>query len=248
MTGEVSARTADDVEGAVLTYAEVKALASGNPLVMEKFRVDTEVKRLETLKSQHRAEIYRMQSEMSYLPIRIENVRDRVERFKKDLSVRNTPSEFLMVIDGVPYTDRKTAGSKIISKAIGLRGFEAYHEVGSYAGFILHIKTSNHTCIAPQIVAKGNAEHGGSISDSDIGTIQSLDYAIKSIEDKIAEMESVVKRHEEQLESLKAEINKPFPYEEKLRELVVRQEQINKDLDLDKNEAIATEGEMAIAA
>jgi TolA-binding protein len=248
MTGEVSARTADDVEGAVLTYAEVKALASGNPLVMEKFKVDTEVKRLETLKSQHRAEIYRMQSEMSYLPIRIENLKDRIKRFKNDLSVRNVPSEFRIVIDGITYTDRKTAGSKIISKAIGLRGFEAYHEVGSYAGFILHIKTSKHTHIAPQIVAKGKAEHEGNISDSDIGTIQSLDYAIRSIEDKIAEMDGVVKRHEEQLESLKAEINKPFPYEEKLRELVVRQEQINKNLDLDKSEAIATEGEMAIAA
>jgi hypothetical protein len=242
MTGKLNARSADDIEGVVLTYAEVKALASGNPMVMEKFKVDTEVKRLQTLQSQHRTEKYRMESEISYLLPKAPSLKEDISSLEHDLAVRAIPEKFSMTIKGVAYSERKAAGNELLKHALYLKGENAYEEIGSYAGFPIFIK-SRESFLAPMLVARGKAEYTGTISDSEVGTIASLEYALKSIERRLAERREALAEAERRLEGLRTELSKPFQYEEKLRELLHRQYEIGKQLDLDKRESTQGLGE-----
>ncbi len=235
-SNQVSSRVVEDVEGVVLSYAEVKALASGNPLVMEKFKVDLEVQRLETLRSQHSSERYRLQYEVSSLPARIENYRQTINRRKHDLGLRRMPEPFRMEIEGAIYTERKHAGDRIISLANLNKGTDSYEKIGSYAGFDLYIRTHVHSYSQPLLIARGLAEHKGNVSESDVGTINSLDFALRGMETTIAKYVSELAEMEKRLVGLKTELEKPFPHEKRLRELLKRQYEINKELDIDKRE------------
>jgi hypothetical protein len=236
MTGNMTVRTADDIEGMVLTYAEVKALASGNPLVIEKFKVDTEVKRLQTLQSQHRHEKYRMESEISRLLSHIASVRDNVSALESDLASRAIPEKFRMTVDGVVYTERKDAGNAILRQTLYLKGRSAWEEIGSFAGFPLFVR-SVEGYLSQYIVAKGLAEHSGTVSDSELGTIASLEYALKNIENRLSERRKALAEAEKRLEGLRNELTKDFPYEETLKSLQHKQYEIDKQLDLDKRES-----------
>ena len=236
-SNQVSSRVVEDVEGVVLSYAEVKALASGNPLVMEKFKVDLEVQRLETLRSQHSSERYRLQYEVSALPARIENYRQTIEKRKHDLAARRMPDPFRMEIDGTIYTERKHAGDRIISLANLNKGTDSYEKIGSYAGFDLYIRTHVHGYSQPLVIARGLAEHKGNVSDSDIGTVSSLDIALRGMETTIAKYASELAEMEKRLAGLTGELEKPFPHEERLRELLKKQYEINKKLDIDNRES-----------
>jgi len=237
MTGKLAARSADDIEGVVLTYAEVKALASGNPLVMEKFKVDTEVKRLQSLYAQHKREGYRMESEISYLLSSVPSIKETIDSLDHDLSIRALPAEFSMTINGRVFVERKEAGNEILRHALYLKGRNAYEEIGTYAGFTIFLKSRAEAFHQQRLIARGKAEHIGSISESEVGTIASLEYALKGIEKRLAERRVALSESEKRLEGLRTEIAKPFQYEEKMRELLHRQYEIEKQLDLDKRES-----------
>ncbi len=245
-SNQVSSRVVEDVEGVVLSYAEVKALASGNPLVMEKFKIDLEVQRLETLRSQHSSERYRLEYEVSALPARIENYKKAIEKRKHDLGVRRMPDPFRMEIDGTLYTERKYAGDKIISLANLNKGTDAYEKIGSYAGFDLYIRTHINGYAQPLIIARGLAEHKGNVSDNDVGTVNSLDFALRGIETSIAKYSSELAEMEKRLMGLTAELEKPFPHEERLRELLKKQYEINKELDIDRRDSVESAEEGAV--
>ncbi len=230
-----SVRTADDIEGAVLTYAEVKALASGNPLVMEKFKVDTEIRRLNLLQSQFISEKYDMQSELGWLPRKIRNREQYLESLQKDIALKPSGDEFAMTINGVTYTDRKKAGFQIQKSALSLRGTSQPEEIGTYGGFTLYIRSTGYSYVEPTLIAKGHTEFRGNISSSDIGTIMSLEHDIREMEHKIGQTKAEIQQSRQRLENLAIEVNKTFPHEEKLQELHERQKEIYKALDLDKN-------------
>jgi N12 class adenine-specific DNA methylase len=242
MTGRLTIRTAEDIEGAVLTYAEVKALASGNPMVLKKFKLDMEVKRLQTLHSQHRHEKYRMENEISHLVSHIESVRENVVHLESDLAIRSIPKKFSMTLDGVVYTERKDAGSAIMRRALFLRGMSAWEEVGNYAGFPLYVR-SIEGWLSQNVVAKGAVEHPGTVADTELGTIASLEYALKNIENRLVERRKALAEAEKRLEGLRKELLKPFPHEETLKSLLHEQYEIDKKLDLDKREATGGLGE-----
>ncbi len=245
-SNQVSSRVVEDVEGVVLSYAEVKALASGNPLVMEKFKIDLEVQRLETLRSQHSSERYRLEYEVSALPARIENYKKAIEKRKHDLGVRRMPDPFRMEIDGTLYTERKYAGDKIISLANLNKGTDSYEKIGNYAGFDLYIRTHINGYSQPLVIARGLAEHKGNVSDSDVGTVTSLDFALRGIETSIAKYSSELAEMEKRLTGLTAELEKPFTHEERLRELLKKQYEINKELDIDRRDSAESAEEVAV--
>lgn len=245
-SNQVSSRVVEDVEGVVLSYAEVKALASGNPLVMEKFKIDLEVQRLETLRSQHSSERYRLEYEVSALPARIENYKKAIEKRKHDLGVRRMPDPFRMEIDGTLYTERKYAGDKIISLSKLNKGTDSYEKIGNYAGFDLYIRTHVNSYAQPLVIARGLAEHKGNVSDSDVGTVTSLDFALRGIETSIAKYASELAEMEKRLMGLTAELEKPFPHEERLRELLKKQYEINKELDIDRRDSAESAGEVPV--
>jgi hypothetical protein len=214
----------------------VKALASGNPLVMEKFKVDIEVNRLETLYSQHQQEKWRMEYDYAALPGKVEMQKKYLERLEKDLSIRVMLPEFSMEIDGTVYSERKAAGDAIIRQAHFLRGMDRYEQIGSYCGFDLYIKSYALGHLAPSIIARGSAEHTGTVSDSEVGTIASLDHALRNMERQISDLRNSLEQMNKKYGKLAEELAKPFPHEEKLRELLKKQYEINKELDLDKSE------------
>lgn len=240
MTNNTSARSAEDVENAALTYAEVKALASGNPFVMEKIKIDTEVRKLNMLKAQHTQSKFSLQAEIAQIPTRITALSNMINRYSKDLKRRIIPDKFEMAIGKTKYTERKDAGEKIIDIANVMKKSEsegAVKQIGAYAGFDIFIRNFQLTSI---LFAKGEGQYDGTISNSPAGTIQSLDHALNSIEKQINKYTTTINELNKRLQGLIEEEKATFPQEEHLDNLLKKQSDINNQLDLDKSEI--TEG------
>ena len=248
MTGRNTTRTAEDMETAALTYAEVKALASGNPLVLEKVKTDSEIRRLNMLKSQFISSRDRNVSDFKILPSRIEFQKKRLVAVEADTVTRSIPEKFEMNINGMIFSERKAAGGEIMRLAEAMKRMGGREHIGTYAGFDLYLEAKY---LPVRLIAKGASEHESRILDSDLGVIQSLDYGLRSMESNVKEYRQTIENLEQQYVKLQGELQKPFEYEDKLNELLVKQEEINKKLDLDKSESgvvVEEEENMAIAA
>lgn len=239
MTNRMDARRIEDIEGITLNYAQVKALATGDPRIIEKVQVDSEVRRLEMLRRQWQANRYNIQDrlakEMRALPA--------LERYAEDLNadIENhpPPEKFTVTLDGREYTDRKEAG-ETIQKVSGKmfrehqEGRPSVRTVGEYAGYKLVINSSKGT---ERLFFKDRAEGQATITESASGTIQSLEYqAGKGLKESLKNVERNIEETRTAIEKLKPELEKPFGQEDKLRELVKKQEELEKALDMDKGE------------
>ena len=233
MTGRNTTRTAEDMETAALTYAEVKALASGNPLVLEKVKTDAEIRRLNMLKSQFIRSRDRNMYEFKILPSRLDYNKKWLAAVESDIATRRIPEKFEMNINGTIFSERKAAGAEIMQLSYALKHSGCREHIGEYAGFDLYVETKNFPYL---LIAKGAAEHAGKILDSDLGIIQSLDYVLRRMESDVRDYKATIENLEQQYVKLQEEMRKPFEYEDKLKELLVKQEGINKKLDLDKSE------------
>lgn len=234
MTGNISARSAEDVEGAVLTYAEVKALASGNPLVLKKMNIDNELRRLQILKADYSKNVYSMQREISQLPNDIEYDKAQLRGYKKDLEKKQDTSgdKFKIEIGKKTFTDRKEAGETIL-KIIDKADYDLKIPIGKFAGFELSgIRYRQNK--APNLILKGTAgDFKSDVSSSDIGTIRALENALGSIEWHINYHQKQIDKQARNLADLKEQVKKPFEHEEKLQQLIKEQVEINQQLDLD---------------
>ncbi len=228
-------RTAEDCMGGALTYAEVKAIASGNRTVIEKFQVETEMRRINLLKSQYISTKYEMESEIGILPQKIENRKKFLAYLESDMA--NVPTgDFRMTIYDQTYAERKIAGFQLQKSALALKDTGMAEEVGAYGGFRLYVKSTPHYMSSAIVIAKGAAEYRGEISHSDVGTIASLDHDIRHIKDKVIENRNDIEQMSRKLDDLMVEVAKPFPHDEALEKLERRHKEIFKELGLDKNE------------
>lgn len=227
-------RTAEDLEGAVLTFAEVKAISSGNPLVMDKFKTDNEIRRMNLLKTQYVSARYDMQHSIGILPNIIESKQKFLKRLEAD--THNVPSgEFVMKIGEHTYTERKKAGFAIQKKALALMGMRVTEEIGTWGNLKLYIKSPEYTYVKPTITAVGETKFRGEISESDIGTIMSLEHDIKSLPDIISTTANEIDQLSKKLARLRDEIGKPFQHEEALNKLIEKQKEIYKELEIGKH-------------
>ncbi len=254
MNGKTSVRSAEDVDTSALSYAEVKAIASGNPKVAEKLQTDMEVQRLSVLKSAYVSTRYAMQDELAAIPTKIQGLEKDIENIKKDLKRRKTisPENFSIVIEGTAVADPKEAGKKLYeiaslmmkqSKAVGNYDINR-EEVGEYAGFKVIIKTKNNFLIDDEmsIILKGSHEYESAISPIPYYTIAHMDENVAGIEKYLSSAENRLARTKQNRESLIAEIAKPFEHELKLQELLKKQAELNAELDIDnKGEILDTE-------
>lgn len=255
MTDQIHARTAEDIEGAALTYAEVKALASGNPIVIEKVKVDAEVRRLQMIERQHIGDSARIQDEIAKIEALLPTLEDRVNEFKSDLAKRRIPEKFSIRIEGKEYADRKEAGEAIqkisgrlfLEKQKGMAGTAI--NFGEYAGLPLSINPGGSYYSgavgtqtgAIRIQADSNTIFVGEsaiahATESATGTIQSLDYSVNNLEEKLSGVQGMLRSLREDIDAMTAQIEAPFPQAEKLRELEKRQIEINRELGLDKSD------------
>jgi N12 class adenine-specific DNA methylase len=237
MTGESDLRRIEDIDGTALTYAEVKAIASGNPLVIEKSRVDAELARLGRLRCEHEESRFKLRSRVRHLTDQIPLLERRHEAAQRDLAARQDTSgeNFVATIDGHSTRDRGIAGELLLRHAQRIRGFRTEREAGSIAGFRLFV--SDNQFSGPEIVIKGAGAYTAKVTDTALGTIRSVEHTIQHLDETAANLASNITDTRKRLTDTRAQVETPFEYTERLAFLTRRQQEIEDELDLTKSQA-----------
>lgn len=242
MQGNTGMRSAEDVELAALSYAEVKALASGNPLVLEKAGVDTELAKLSLLKSQWDQQQWRNKQELAALPKRIETVRQRIAAIEADIAARNDVSgnRFAIEVEGVRFTDRSEAGRAIMHAVHGVR-YGSERVIGRFAGFDVVVKAAAHREFGKALVIRGGIDYEAGKAETPIGFVKVLEHTLNQMDLVLEEEREYLARTEKRQADIQAEVAKPFEKAERLARLQQRQREIDAALDLTKGEMSAVE-------
>ena len=242
MTGQTVARRIEDLDSPALTYAEVKAIASGNPLVIEKAKVDAEVMRLSRLRSEHSESQYGTRSRLRMAGEDVSRLERQVAAMEQDKAtcVDTQGEKFRMVVGQKTYTERAEAGAALVYLAAEhrddhLAGRAGTVVLGELAGFKLEYRST----WPDKITLRGAAEHVANISPSPIGSISSLEHAARSIEEHVLRLRDELTRCRTNLAELTALTGKIFEHEERCRELLKRQGELVYLLDITKNQAAA---------
>jgi N12 class adenine-specific DNA methylase len=235
MTKESHVRRIEDLDAPALTYAEVKAIASGNPLVMEKAKVDVEVMRLSRLRSQHNEALFITRNSIRRAQEDIPRLGKKIDHLQADLQIRkNTRGDaFTIKIENRLYQNREEAGATLNRLAEKHLLTAKTVDVGEFAGFKIQLWPER----VKEVVLLGNNAYTAKISDSPLGTISSLEHVVRSLDERIIEFRSDLAGTQRRLEELQPHAHKPFEHEQKLKGLVQRQQEIVQALDLTKNQA-----------
>ena len=236
MTGDATVRRAEDVDSAALTYAEVKAIASGNPLVIEKAAIDAEVMRLTRLKRQHAESLYQMRYRIKRLGDTAQILEREIANIHEDLRTRTSTrgDNFFMTVKNETFTDRVKAGRALVFLAAAVKPFESSKTIGSIGGFPISVERFDE-----RVTLLIHAKHSyrANVSESPAGTIASLEHALDSFEDRLRERETDLAQSRRQSADLAKQFDQPFEHEEKLAVAALRQQEIVTALDLTKNQA-----------
>lgn len=243
MIGESDLRRIEDIDGAALTYAEVKAIASGNPLVIEKARVDAEVARLGRLHCEHQETTYKLRSRVRHLSGGLPRLEHRLEAVQRDLTTRQDTSgdRFIMTIEGQEIRDRGIAGELLLRRAERLRGTRREMLVGHIAGFQVFVADSFMQ--GPEIALKAATTYPAKVTDTAHGTIRSVEHTIQHLEEVAESLTRNIADTRKRLADSQAQMDAPFEYAERLSALARRQQEIEDELDLTKNQCSARLGE-----
>lgn len=239
MTGESDLRRIEDMDGAALTYAEVKAIASGNPMVIEKASVDAEVARLSRLRTQHLETQFRLRTQVRHLTAEVPRLEKRLDEVRGDLvTCQDTHGDaFEIVIEGQRIKDRGIAGELLMRLAERIKLTRQDKLVAQFAGFEVFV--SHNFMSGADIVVKGSGTYTAKIGTTALGTIRSVEYAVQNLEEVVANVERNLADTRKRAVDLQVQTEHPFEYEEKLSTLCKRQDEIEDALDLTKNQASA---------
>jgi len=238
MTGDMTIRRVEDLDSAALTYAEVKAIASGNPLVIEKAQVDAELMRLTRLRSAHAEEQYRIRSNLRHARDDAGTSTARLTNLRLDIGAREDTSgdNFRIELDGEVVTNRGIAGELLIRRAEKLKGrSDDDVRVGKFAGFDLFIRVG--FVGDPDLVVRGKNTYAAKITDTALGTIRSLESTVQGFEERASKLESSIADAQKRATELEGRVGAAFDREERYLELTRRQSEIEEKLDLTKNQA-----------
>ncbi len=238
MSGDMTIRRLEDLDSAALTYAEVKAIASGNPLVIEKAQVDAELIRLTRLRSAHAEEQYRIRSNLRRSHEDAEIFTIRLANLRQDLGVRQDTSgdKFRIELDGQESNNRGIAGELIMRRAEKLKArFGDDIKIGRFAGFDLFLRPGfNNTT---EMVMRGSNSYGARVTDTALGTIRSLEATVQGFEERAERLELDITDANKRVKELGEKVGAKFEREERFQELTRRQSEIEEKLDLTKNQA-----------
>ena len=238
MTGDMTVRRLEDMDSAALTYAEVKAIASGNPLVIEKAKVDAELIRLTRLRSAHAEEQYRIRSSLRHSHEEVETWTERLANLREDLTLRQDTSgdHFRIELEKQVLDNRGIAGELMLRRAEKIKHrFGEDIRIGQFAGFDLFIRSGfNNTA---ELILRGKNSYSTRITDTALGTIRSLESAVQGFEERAVRLEADIRDSRKRAVELEAKIGAPFEKEDRYHHLVKRQSEIEEQLDLTKNQA-----------
>lgn len=247
MTSKTPVRFAEDIDETALSYAEIKALAAGNPDIIEKTELDTQVAKLKLLKQNYLSEKYALEDKViKYYPNEIKRLENRIEDMKEDIEAfnnNNTPDNSFekMNIKGTDFTERKEAGEKIIEICKSMTNPEPL-EIGEYKGFkiILSFDTMDRKFYASM---KNNLSYKTELGSDSSGNITRIDNVLNGIETRLSNIENNLEDTKKNYESAKKEIEKPFPQEEELKTKSKRLDELNIKLNLNnKDKEIIDDG------
>lgn len=248
MTSKSPVRSAEDVDEAALSYAEIKALATGNPHIKEKMDLDIEVSRLKLLKASHLSQKYALEDQIiKEFPQKINSYKQRITGLETDIThlpSQTPPNEdgfSLMQIDGVEYTDKKEAGTKIIEACKAMTNPEPV-KLGMYRGFSMDLSFDTFAR-EYRITLRNTLSYTVPLGTDIFGNIQRLDNLFDSLPDKLTSAKEQLDNTLVQLENAKAEVEKPFPKEEDLKVKTARLDELNILLNMDKRDNEIVDGE-----
>jgi len=233
MTSKSPARSAEDVDATALSYAEVKALATGDDRIREKMELDVQVSKLKMLKSNHTSQQYEMQDKaLKYYPQKIAETKLLIEGLTADRPIAEAhpvkDDAFSMTIKGQVYTERKGAGTAIINTCLLVGGPDKPIDLGEYRGFPMQLKVEGEKF---KVLLKQNLTYSAELSDDPVGNVTRINNALESIPERLNTYETRLSTLENELQNAKEEAERPFPKEDELREKTARLNQLNHELD-----------------
>ena len=239
MTSKSPVRSCEDVDEAALTYAEVKALATGNPYIKEKMDLDIQVSRLKLMKANHTSQIYRLEDNIAKnYPKQIEILQERIRGFQTDMETvrKNLPADkdnFSMKVGNRIFADKKEAGTAILAMCQEMDSLQQMVEIGEYAGMKMKVTfdSFNRKFV---MSLKGELSHNFELGSDAFGNITRLHNVLDGMAGKLSEAETKLNNVTHQLETAKMEVQKPFPAEEELKEKMERLAELDALLNMDE--------------
>ena len=242
MTSKLPARAAEDVDETALSYAEIKALATGNPQIIEKCNLDMEVSKLNMLRASHLSQRYALEElVLRKYPAEIKELNERIAGYEQDsarLAEHPKPAEGIapMVLNGVIYTERENAGKAIIHACTHMNGVETV-PVGSYRGFDM-VLSYDSKANEFHMTLKGSLSHPAVLGADAGGNVTRIDNALEKINERLENARSQLAHATEQLENARTEMTSPFPREAELAEKTRRLNELNVLLNLNESDRV----------
>ena len=239
MTSKSPVRACEDVDDTALSYAEIKALATGNEYIKEKMDLDVQVSKLKLLKANHTSQIYRLESDIAKrYPVQIAALKEKIAGMRVDADVvkgidLQDNDHFAMTVGGKLYTDKKEAGVALLSAASGLKSVKSAGQIGEYHGFALSSEY-NFLSNTYTMTIKGKCSYKIEFGKDTLGNIQRIHNALSAIGKKLADTEQNLETVQQQLKTAQEEVQKPFPKEAELSEKMERLAELNAMLNMDE--------------
>ena len=238
MTSKSPVRSCEDVDEQALSYAEIKALCAGNPLIKEKMDLDVQVAKLKVLKADHQSQKFRLQDKLlTKFPADIQETNAHIAGLKADAQLATAhpqgKEEFCgMTIKGVTYDEKKTAGERLLLACSELPNAEE-KVIGSYRGFELSLRFDTFRS-EYQAILKGERRYPVALGTDPLGNIIRLDNSLNNFPERINSAENELATLHQQQAAAQIEVEKPFPQEEELAEKSARLAELNAQLDVDE--------------
>ena len=241
MTSKAPVRSCEDVDEAALSYAEVKALATGNPAVKEKMALDVDVAKLKLLKANHMNNQYRLEDDIARnFPQQIAKLTEIIDSYKADIAHYSEhkitdPEQFAMEIGGKVFTEKKEAGAALLAVCKDIKAVDAAMDIGNYQGFNMRIQFdgwSKEFILSVKHEAVSKVHLGADA----LGNITRINNLLDSYPEKLSEAQQRLETVYEQLANAKEEVGKPFPKDAELNQMLERLAELNALLNMDERE------------
>lgn len=247
MTSKSPVRSCDDVDEQALSYAEIKVLCAGNPMIKEKMDLDIDVAKLKVLKADHQSKVYRLEDQLlKYFPAEIEKYQSFIKGFEKDIEVVEqhplTKEDFVGITVGTKYfTDKELAGEAILATCKSLKGTEPVN-IGEYRGFKMELDYDSFNQ-EYQLTLKGNMSHRLTLGTDPRGNLIRMDNALSGIPNRLEKSKTQLDNLYNQQEAAKVEVKKPFPLESELSQKSARLAELDAALNMDEPSEVKREKE-----
>ena len=240
MTSKAVSRSCEDIDEATLSYAEIKAVATGNPLIKEKMEIDNDVQRLKLLKASYDNQRYGLQDNfMIKYPKLIKTATEKLACVREDVKMRdaeliNSP-DFAITVGAITYTERVDGGTQMLQAISKCKTGETT-AIGKFHGMDLLVE-KNFLGIN-YLVLRGKTEYKAELSTSPVGSMVKLENLFNNMQENIDFLEKKIEQYQNDLQASKVEYEKPFAYSEELEEKLARQCELNAQLDLENAKAV----------